>query len=105
MDQTAAPELAHLPPEVLGAEKIAGQVDGQDRVPLGKRQSVEPAGPQHRGGVDQNTARSQRFLDRLGCRGDALGIRGVASCHDMAAAQFAQSPFRARAAFLPLLHL
>ncbi len=56
MNETAAPELAHVPAENLRAEEVAGQVDGQHRVPFGKRQVFKHAGSQHRRGVDQNAA-------------------------------------------------
>src|SRR5216683_3643320 len=90
MNETAAPQCPHLPAENLGAEEVAGQVDGQYRVPFGKRQVFEPSGPQHRRSVDEDAARSQRFLDHPRRSSNALGARGIAACHDMVTAQFTQ---------------
>ena len=90
MNETAAPERAHLPAECLRAEEIAGEVDGENRVPLLQRQRVEPARPQHRRGVDEHAARSERFLDCLGCSANALGAGGVAANDYMAVAELTQ---------------
>ena len=103
MDETAAPKLSHLTAEDLRAEEIAGQIDGENGIPLGQRQRVEPAGAQHRGGVDEDAARAQRFLDRLGDSGNALGAGRIAIRHDMVAAKFAQlRARRLQAAFVAI---
>ena len=94
MNQTAAAMRAHLPAEDLRAKEVAGQVDGENAVPFGKRQSVERAGTQDGRGVDQHVARPERFLDRVRCGGDALGAGGVAADDEMAIAQFAQLRLR-----------
>ncbi len=88
------PALAHLPAEDLGAEEIAGEVDRQHRVPFGQRQIFQPARPQHRRGVDQHAAGSERLFDGFGRGGDALDIRGVAAFDDSVAGYVEQ--FRLR---------
>ena len=81
---------AHLPAENLRAEEVAGQIDRENGVPFGKRQTVEPAGTQHRGGIDQHIARPQRFFDRRGCRGDALDISRIAAGDDLVGAELGE---------------
>src|SRR6476660_8367989 len=90
MNEAAAPERAHWPAEHLRAEEVAGQVDRENRVPFGERQIVEPAGPQYGRGVDENVAWSQRYFDRLGRGGNALGARGVAARDERLSPSFAQ---------------
>jgi hypothetical protein len=62
MHEAATLVRAHLRPKNLRTEEIAGEVDRQHRVPLGKRQRIERTGPQQRGGVDQHVAWTERLL-------------------------------------------
>jgi hypothetical protein len=81
---------AHLPPENLRADEIAGQVDGENGVPFGKGQIIERAGTQYGRGVDQDVARPERFFDRRGCLGDTVDISRIAAGDDVVSAELAK---------------
>ncbi len=86
MNQAAALYLAHLRAKRLRAKEIAGEVDRQHQIPFGERQRVERPGPQDRRGIDQHLRGTERFLDRRGGGGDAVGMGDVTGHDHMAVA-------------------
>ena len=99
MDDGAAPALDHGFAERLGAQQVAGEVDGEQAVPVRQRNRGERSGKQHAGVVDQDVAGADCLRGKFG-GGNAVGVGNVACKREGPGAGRAQHRFGGAAVFV-----